>query len=265
MIPLLFTTSITSSLIKALRTSPNMITAGWKPLSFKWKPQDGSEKYYTIPEDDKNDLEGTGDNNSPFSASEPIHRHHSWCVASCNRLAVLALLLSLFTITGLYVNLRLSSRPPNHLGCGRSIKEAIGKGCVFDTLSKAWLPSECPLYGLDEYLEAGVKASNNTDRPWPFYRDKEHTQEISVEEVSHMASAHKGGAEFRTSNREHVTHCAWMLTRMAHAYSTGQRRDVNSDNFEHNKHCALFLLSRALDAPDIDEIRVRGNVIFGGC
>lgn len=242
-----------------------MATAGWKRLHFKWKSQDGSEKYHTIPEDDKNDFEGADDSNTPFIASGPIHRHQKWRVPSCNRLALLGLLLSLFTVTGLYTNLRLSLRPPNRLSCGRSIEEAKGKGCVFDTLSKAWLPPECPLYGLDEYLEAGVMASNDTDRPWPFYSDKEHKHEVSVEEMSHMAAAYKGGPEFRTSNREHVTHCAWMLARMAHAYSTGQRRDVNSDNFEHNKHCALYLLSRALDAPDIDEIGVRGNVIFGGC
>lgn len=242
-----------------------MTTAWWKKLHFKWKSQGGPEKYHTIPENDKSDFEEAGHNNPSFTASELMHRRQNWHVTSSTRLALLGLLLSLFTITGLYINLRLSSRPPNHLGCGRSIEEATGKGCVFDTLSKAWLPSECPLYGLDEYLEAGVMASNDTDRPWPFYRDREHTQEISVQEMSHMASAYKGGAEFRTSNREHVTHCAWMLTRMAHAYSTGQRRDVNSDNFEHNKHCALFLLSRALEAPGIDDIRVRGNVIFGGC
>ncbi|PSR75473.1 hypothetical protein BD289DRAFT_379290, partial [Coniella lustricola] len=70
---------------------------------------------------------------------------------------------------------------------------------------------------------------------------------------------------FWTSDREHITHCAWMLIRIAHAYKTGQRLDTNSDHFEHNQHYSLFLLRRALEAPGINEIRIRGNVIFGGC
>ncbi|KAL1853957.1 hypothetical protein Daus18300_011624 [Diaporthe australafricana] len=234
-------------------------------LYSRWAPEDGFEKYNTVPEDDKSDFGDAVNGNSSLIASLAPQRRQSWRRPNSTQLILLGLSISLLTFTSLYINLRLSLRPPSRLHCGWTIEEAQARGCVFDTLSKAWLPSACPLYGLDEYMDAGVAVSNDTEKPWPFYRDKEHKQEISVREMSHMAYAYKGGPEFRTSNREHVTHCAWMLTRMAHAYSTGQRRDVNSDNFEHNKHCALFLLGVALKAPDIDDIGVRGNVIFGGC
>jgi len=228
---------------------------------------DSSGEYITVPDDEKKNAGSAGDEDSLYIISHSSRRRSiSQCFPSFTQILILALSISLVTFVGLYISLQLKLRPQNRLDCGRTIEEAHAKGCIFDTLSKAWLPSACPFYGLDEYMAAGIAASNNTDKPWPFYRDKEHTQEISIREMSHMAAARKADIqEFQTSNREHVTHCAWMLVRMAHAYKFAERRDLNVDSFEHNKHCALFLLSRSLEAPGNDDIAVRGNVIFGGC
>lgn len=226
---------------------------------------DRRQGYVNVPESEKGDLEDITNEDCVAKEALSPRRYRVWqrC-PNLTQLFILAGSLSLIIITTPYIDLRFKLRVPDRLDCGLSIQEANAKGCIFDTLSKAWLPSSCPFYGLDEYMAAGLAISNDTDKPWPFYREK--TQEISIQEMSHMAAARKADIqEFQTSTREHVTHCAWMLIRMAHAYKFSERRDLNVDSFEHNKHCALYLLNRSLEAPGSDDIAVRGNVIFGGC
>jgi len=71
---------------------------------------------------------------------------------------------------------------------------------------------------------------------------------------------------FFATGREHMNHCTWMLTRMAHVYThPGLCRDFLVSNFAPAKHCILFLLDRALESPGDDEILSTGNVGFGSC
>lgn len=61
--------------------------------------------------------------------------------------------------------------------CGKSVKEALAKGCIFDELSTAWLPERCR----DEELLAELTTKGDgPNGTWLYWADKEHTQPLSV-------------------------------------------------------------------------------------
>ncbi|KAI0394594.1 hypothetical protein F5Y17DRAFT_247304 [Xylariaceae sp. FL0594] len=199
------------------------------------------------------------------------------------------------------------------LSCGHTMSSALRANCTFDQLVKAWLPPACPRYGLSEYLASASPLSSpfpsssshslppntntNTDpgtkSQWPFFLDREQTHPITPSQLSHLAADWEIGTDYWTTGREHATHCAWMLARMAwvlndgpdntdtpdsshtHTHNTRDnnkkshhpplRKDLLVSNFPHAKHCALFLLDRALEGPFIDDVRTVGNVVFGSC
>ncbi|KAJ8123414.1 hypothetical protein ONZ43_g634 [Nemania bipapillata] len=151
------------------------------------------------------------------------------------------------------------------MSCGDTLEEAQALECRFDQLVKAWLPPSCPSYGLEEYLDGGYASSNISGEQWPYWKDKDKARPMSIEELGLIASNDGPGAEYWTTAREHMTHCAWMLIRMAYTFTSGERTDFLVSNFPHAKHCALFMLDQGLQGPHVDEVRGHGNVMFGFC
>ncbi|KAI1815060.1 hypothetical protein GGS20DRAFT_545314 [Poronia punctata] len=155
------------------------------------------------------------------------------------------------------------------LSCGHTFESAHAANCTFDQLVKAWLPPSCPRYGLSEYLEAAASSSSKNNQSgnfnnFPYWHDQ--TQQNPITDLSSIAADFEVGAKYWTTGREHMTHCTWMLIRLAYVYTTpGQRHDLLVSNFDHAKHCALFMLDRALEGPDVDVVRTVGNVVFGSC
>ncbi|KAJ0315424.1 hypothetical protein COL5a_011981 [Colletotrichum fioriniae] len=149
--------------------------------------------------------------------------------------------------------------PKQKLSCGSSVAEAQQAGCAFDALAKAWLPTACPRYGLAEF-EAAAGATHNQSR-WRYWRDQAGEEELSMEDLASLGRSEKWWG----TEREHLTHCAWMLVRKARAFADGGRVDKLTADFDHSKHCTMLLLWRALQAEGIDEMDTSGNVVFGGC
>lgn len=88
--------------------------------------------------------------------------------------------------------------------------------------------------------------------------------QIKLEDISQLAS--KGIREsWWTTEREHLTHCAYLAIRLSHAVHTSSAIDNLGHNFEHARHCALYLLERALQADTADVINTSGNTLFGTC
>jgi hypothetical protein len=231
-------------------------------FNFKWASTGRVSDYYPVPLTEKEDtgsIEG--------SETHYIVAYKRWTrrCPTLQQLVIAVLCAALFIITFLYVGLAIKTAPKQRQNCGSTIAEAHARGCTFDQLAKSWLPPACPRYGLDEYLSAGFAASNETGHQWRFYHDREHNHEISVDQLSLMAEEHGPGEKWWTSGREHMVHCTWMLIRIAHVLNTGQRRDELVSNFQHAKHCAIFMLDRALEIPGVDDIRVFGNTGFGHC
>ncbi|KAI3546925.1 hypothetical protein CABS01_01157 [Colletotrichum abscissum] len=165
----------------------------------------------------------------------------------------------LLILLSLHLRLLQSTVPKQKLSCGSSVAEAQQAGCAFDALAKAWLPTACPRYGLAEF-EAAAGATHNQSR-WRYWRDQAGEEELSMEDLASLGRSEKWWG----TEREHLTHCAWMLVRKARAFADGGRVDKLTADFDHSKHCIMLLLWRALQAEGIDEMDTSGNVVFGGC
>ncbi|KAI1203432.1 hypothetical protein F5X97DRAFT_340614 [Nemania serpens] len=234
----------------------------WKTIGTRWPSALPSSEYFSVPEDEKNDLSLKGQETRPRSRQLAY-------LPSVWQFLTLVSLIALCTVATLHIRLRNEVAPRPHIGCGSTIEEARALQCKFDQLAKAWLPPSCPRYGLQEFLDAGYAfgGSNTTTigEQWLYWKDKYKTQPISIEELSLLAT--NGGAEaaYWMTAREHMTHCAWMLIRMAYVFAAGERRDLLVSNFPHAKHCALFMLDRGLEGPRVDEVTARGNVVYGSC
>ncbi|KAH7134930.1 hypothetical protein B0J11DRAFT_452870 [Dendryphion nanum] len=139
------------------------------------------------------------------------------------------------------------------LTCGSTIEEAQLKGCAFDQVTDSWLPLQCSRVGLDDFLE---KSGRGT--PWEYYTDQNRTQRIHD-----LATTH---GPYWTTEKEHLTHCAFMLVRLADAWAhPGRRLDSKSGSFGHGKHCAMLLLERSMYSPTIDVMNSDGEIMVGQC
>lgn len=171
------------------------------------------------------------------------------------------------------------------LTCGGSVAEAKALGCHFDLLAKAWLPHACPQHGLAEFsslktslmgvtipgrggdhhsIQDGRDQEVGADH-WRYYTAKHGGREIGVDELAAMGDRLDEDVRYWTTRREHSVHCAWMLLRLAHAYTNGLRGDHMVRRYEHTRHCVHNLLGKAMYAPQQDEIATQGNVVFGSC
>ncbi|KUJ08041.1 uncharacterized protein LY89DRAFT_691343 [Mollisia scopiformis] len=156
------------------------------------------------------------------------------------------------TTLTLYLRLLHEINPPK-LECGKSIHEAISRGCTFDYVTKLWLPAACPRTGIEGYT--------NLSGGWKYYTAKEGG--AVIEDISVVLGANH---MWWTTEREHLAHCAYLLMRVAEVAAKGGRRDMDVLDYEHTKHCTMLLLDRSLEpSPNLDEISVLAGGKFGSC
>jgi len=158
----------------------------------------------------------------------------------------IALAGALCTISILYIDLVKQLKPFQPLrsmACGNTIKEAEANGCTFDLLTKTWLPSTCTRHGEPNFMKI---ANRHNETQWPYWADEEGREALTLEQVSRMADTEE---EWWTTTQEHITSCAWMTIRMAHAYTSGERVDDLAGSFHHIRHCTLLTLGWAYRAP----------------
>ncbi len=98
-------------------------------------------------------------------------------------------------------NQRQPTRKP--CSCGKSVKEAIAMGCVYDSLSPAWLQPHCHDHELVKEFETLGDGPNGS---WLYWRDRNHTIPLTLHKVSLLAD--DGKARFHVSWEWHVKHCA---------------------------------------------------------
>ena len=192
------------------------------------------------------------------------------------QLSIALLLIATAALTALQLGQRhphsdILSKPQDDaiLTCGTTVAEAQARHCHFDLLAKAWLPDACSRHGLEEFIAAGTTFSNETSsRTWKYYAARKGSRkidrEVGLEELAAMAE-HSEDDKWLTTSREHSVHCAWMLLRLAHAYTHGLRGDHIVREYSHASHCVNLLLTKSYYAPNQDKISTLGNVIFGNC
>lgn len=133
----------------------------------------------------------------------------------------------------------ISHEPRRSCACGSSTAEAIALGCVYDSLSPAWMQPYCQDAELTAEFETLGDGPNGT---WKYYADRNHTQELSMPEV--MALADDPAARFHVSWEWHVVHCYMYWIKQFRAQTTGIVVEGRFDNEGHIRHCAEVFQNR---------------------
>jgi hypothetical protein len=129
------------------------------------------------------------------------------------------------------------------VSCGQSVAEARQRDCQWDSLVMAWLPKDCPQFGVDDYVALGEGTKGNGSS-WTYWQDRDGEHVIDDPSIMAAGSDITGSPEdlpnddwWWTTEGEHLTHCAWMLIRLSHAMSDGSNIDGKTADFHHTKHC----------------------------
>ncbi|TAQ87795.1 hypothetical protein B7494_g3899 [Chlorociboria aeruginascens] len=117
--------------------------------------------------------------------------------------------------------------------CGNSTIEAIALGCVYDSLSPAWLQPHCHDHSLVTEFD---RLGDGPDGTWTYYADRNHTQELSMDQLKLMADDPE--ARFHVSWEWHVVHCYMYWIKMFREKSGGATVEARFNNEGHIRHCA---------------------------
>ncbi|EXJ58088.1 hypothetical protein A1O7_05512 [Cladophialophora yegresii CBS 114405] len=123
---------------------------------------------------------------------------------------------------------KLLANEIDYLTCGATREEARTRGCIYDTLSNAWIPGQCrDDFSVMEY---------ELDESWYPFADVNRTQPLGKEELGDLDF-------YYTSLRDHIVHCAALWRRQFRAFSEGWRYldDVLVDPV-HTMHCSKYLV-----------------------
>ncbi|GAP92932.1 putative udp-glc gal endoplasmic reticulum nucleotide sugar transporter [Rosellinia necatrix] len=176
---------------------------------------------------------------------------------------IIALAVSLVTVSVLYVQLLRQLAPRPLLTCGKSVEEAQRAGCSFDRLTKTWLPAACPRDYEEEFVRYPTQL-NITE--WKYWTDLSTTEEITDDSMAVFAETKSRNAPSWVSTlRMHIAHCAFGLKRRSDSLDAGGRLDLATSPLDHTHHCLDMLLEAAMRAPGIDVPLAQGKVIFGAC
>lgn len=163
-----------------------------------------------------------------------------------------ASLVTFLVTRQMYLTASPMEMPIKH--CGNSTTEARSLGCTFDPLAISWLPAECPRDMTEEFLEFP-----GPDVKWHYWLDKEGNQEVKdYNTLSEMEW-------YWSTNREHMTHCAFMIMRLHRVIERGGRPDTLSMDFHHTRHCLMAFLSLSEANENFNLIGTLGDVRFGSC
>ena len=181
-------------------------------------------------------------------------------IAAC--IAIAQLLIAVIANVGIR---KLSTVTYGVLDCGESPAEARAKGCFFDIMTYAWTPLACYEEDLaEEALRTG---------PWPWYLDKNATQEIPQD------PAILGGIqEVWTTYDYHASHCLYAAKLVHRAALRGGFLLQEVEEWNHTTHCHALLTNRTLDPTGVNTriimdwnkciklpIRYKFPFIEGGC
>lgn len=153
------------------------------------------------------------------------------------------------------------------ISCGKSVAEAKANGCTWDELSKAWLPRECPRYGMEEYRLQGMIANPHQNAStWPYYWDKAGTAELNFNDIAEDETRDIK-EKIWTTSRQHLAHCAGVLKRTIWSYENGHGHYDAISILSHAHHCVDTLLRGAIlsEGDKVDDITTLTAVHIGFC
>ncbi|KAL7940079.1 hypothetical protein V8C42DRAFT_338616 [Trichoderma barbatum] len=208
-------------------------------------------------EDDSTTVEA-GKNQIHWSMQLPL----TWLLIA---LLSMALVISLgFNLTRVQYQTNAQLNRQERISCGDTLEDAMRKGCVWDELTNAWMPMECPRAGEAEY----IAASGNIDptKSWIVYKDRNGTIPVDRSLMVNQSSDPFGGLMgWWTTEGQHVAHCLYILQRLAYVVHTEDRRDFMVGNINHTTHCIKSLFHMAQMSPTWGNIIGKGQSAIGYC
>ena len=124
--------------------------------------------------------------------------------------------------------------------CGTSPAEARDRQCVFDIVSRFWVPGDCFYPEIDREFRTRTKS--------PYFGDVNGTFIISREKLPEYIGKLFVRADY------HRMHCAFLLRRNHLAVRNGGRLAARMTSFEHTEHCTDILLEETSDPDRIGSI-----------
>jgi hypothetical protein len=112
--------------------------------------------------------------------------------------------------------------------CGSSAAEAVSRGCAFDVMEFAWVPSRC----FDQDLMNDFLALSD----WQWYVDAAGTEPADKDAI-----AHGHYDEVFVTQQYHIYHCTYMWRKMHRAFLAGAVVDGYIADTHHTAHCELQL------------------------
>ncbi|KAI1406923.1 hypothetical protein F5Y13DRAFT_207170 [Hypoxylon sp. FL1857] len=137
--------------------------------------------------------------------------------------------------------------------CGRTIREALLRDCVYDTLSTAWLPPYCR----DDELTAEFdEAGPGPQGEWGYFADEEGTIPLNRTEVAALGET---DGSFWASHDWHVVHCLFYWQKYHRMRDTGVVMEERFDSLRHVKHCGRLIRNPTPDHFFLIEVPVMMN------
>ena len=174
------------------------------------------------------------------------------------QLVVKAILLTL-AFSGLvsisnHILLSLRPKPSASCSCGKSVAEAIARGCKLDPSAPAWLPEHCRD---DDLIEEWNRSGPGPGGSWPYYTDRYGNVTLTLEELGRLADAPV--PIFYMTQEWHIMHCVFYWRKLQIAYKTkGLTIEEKYDNDGHIMHCVGALKDRA----PLDEVNTLARVVL---
>jgi hypothetical protein len=117
-----------------------------------------------------------------------------------------------------------------HFSCGETARNAQASGCVFDIMSRFWVPHDCFYPEIDEQFRQEHASS--------YFSDELGQHQIDITDMAQYS-----GNVF-TSFSYHFLHCKYLLRRNHLAVATGGKLPAAMTSLYHTEHCIDVLASK---------------------
>lgn len=141
----------------------------------------------------------------------------------------------------------------NHCYCGKTIEEAHGLNCIYDTLATAWLPPYCRD---DELTKEFDKAGPGPNGEWGYFKDINGTIPLNKEQIGILGET---GTTFYASWSWHVAHCLFYWQKYIRMRDTSAVMEERFDSLGHTKHCGRLVTLQVPEGQSLLQVTVLMN------
>ncbi|QYT03457.1 hypothetical protein H0G86_010414 [Trichoderma simmonsii] len=141
----------------------------------------------------------------------------------------------------------------NTCDCGKTIREALSRKCVYDSLAAAWLPPYCRDVELTREFEV---SGPGPEGEWLYYADEAGTIPMTISEVAELGET---GGTFWALRDWHVAHCLFYWQKYTRMRDTGIIMEQRFDHIAHVRHCQHMALKPKPNPTFLVEVNVVMN------